>query len=193
MATMVHAGRVERAALATLRRWMPRYLRAMEAQEERREGSLPVPTYERVSDLETLHRQSGPMLVVVSSGVEPGPREPGPIYSGRFTLEVALIVPAADIDSGRDLARMYAAITRQILVDHPSLGDVAEATTWTDEDYIDVDPAGGRTTAGATVEVMVEVQNVLDASDPPLDPDEPDESYIVDEVIVDVIREPIAS
>lgn len=201
---IITRGDVERAALATLKAFMPSYLAELERQQEREPDTLPVPRRWFILDeLADLPAGGGPAVAIVSPGLagdRPDAGNDGK-YDARFRLGVAVFIGARDQEASHDLAGIYVAAIRSILVQHPTLGDVAAGVEWLEESYDDLGtPAGSSPRedqlAAGRVLVAVTMREVVDPyagpAVPPVDPYvEPDGLVTVSsaDVVVDSAEE----
>lgn len=199
---IVGPGQVEAAAEQTLRAWLPSYLAELERQTGLEAGALPLPAgYQTVSDLDHLVEQAlgGPILVLVSPGITDAPiaREAG-ITGARWTLNAVAIVPAESRARAHVLAGAYATAIRWTLVQQGSLGGLAAAVDWVDEEYLAIATDDRRVLGAGRVEVAVEVAVVLDRQAGPLPPPAADPAApypdwpTADPVEVDLTRMPVA-
>lgn len=135
-----HGGEVERAALATLRKWLPTYLAEIERQTDRVAGSLPlVRSWTTVNEFSAWPEDQLPCVLLVSTGLASEPAKDGAgTYRASWALGVAVVVSAAKAAQTMELARIYTAAIRAVLLQHPSLGGVATVIDWIDERYDDL-------------------------------------------------------
>jgi hypothetical protein len=193
---IVHGGHIEAAALDTLRSWLPTYLAELERQTGRSPGVLPsVRSWSLVArfGLETDDQLPAGMLVSAGLAFEPTKGGAG-MYSATWLLDVAVVVSARDEGATRELAMIYCAATRAVILQRPALGGVAAGIDWVDERYDDLSESGRYLAAGRNT-FRVFVADVLSANagpvrpDPKPDPLDPyDETTTVDKA--DVVVQP---
>lgn len=189
---IITRGDVERAALATLKLWMPAYLAELERQQGRDPESLPrVRRWFILDELADVPVGGGPTIAIVSPGLagdRPNAGNDGK-YDARFRLGVGIFLGARDQEASHDLAGIYVAAIRSILVQHPTLGDVAAGIEWLEESYDDLGtPAGSSPRedqlAAGRVLVAVTMREVVDPFAGPAEP--PDDPYEVPDGLVTV-------
>lgn len=192
---LVHSGKVEQAVQDTLQTWMPTYLREVERQHDRAQGSLPSPrSYRLVSESTDPVRwpeDQLPSLVILCPGFAEPPRHQG---SGRYRVtygvSVAALVSAKDQGATRLLARLYGIAVAAILLQKPSLSNFACGTTWVDERFDDIPSDTQRSIACALEAFTIEADNIIDTSQGPLTEDDTEQEESpewadIEEVIVD--------
>lgn len=132
---IVSGATVEAAALATLRKWMPTYVRETCRQAGR--DPLPDPRgYTLASTFDRWPEDQLPAVVVVSPGWVGRPRHSG---TGGAMVPWGLaagIVVSATPEATRENAQLYVAAVRTALVHHESLGGLALGLDCVDEDYV---------------------------------------------------------
>lgn len=143
---------VEDAADATVRKWMRTELAEVAAQYGLARGQLALPkSYPTASQFGWVEDQL-PSIGIHCPGVSGPPvKESGPRgnFRVKWRLEVAALVSASTQINTDRLAKLYAAALWAAIMQHPSLGGVAEDTEWvSDGERYDVLDAGkGRSLA----------------------------------------------
>lgn len=134
---MVTGAQVEQAALATLRTWIPDYLRELERQVGRIPGALPLPRSWAIADRpDRWPEEQLPAVVLVSPGWTEPPRRNGRgVYSAWWTLSALVYVAGPTRESTNELSKLYAAALRELLVEKSSLGGFADAFELLGESY----------------------------------------------------------
>lgn len=172
---LVTGTQVEQAALETLQLWTPEYLAWVARQTDREPGSLIQPRSWTIStDTERWPEEQLPSVMLVSTGLTDEPSRDGKgEYTARFALALAVTVSAKDAASTDALCKLYTAALRAILVQHQSLGGLADAVEWVDEQY-DVlsDTRNKRQLAMGQVIFRVQVGGVVSGKTGPMVPRE---------------------
>lgn len=196
---------VARAALATLRKWMPYYVPELERQRGHDDGD-PWPPAPRSyialasSSVTTWPEDQQPTVVAICPGLARQPELDGDgLYRATFSLGVAVMVSARDKDATDRMAGLYGAAARAVIVQHPSLDGFAARSRWVDESLDDVPVDATRTLRAAVVEFEVDVDAVVSAADGPTDIPDPapdphaewPEWPLADPVIVTTEAEPL--
>ena len=179
---IVTAADVEDAARSTIETWQDTYLGELARQHARDPDALPaIRSWNVSAEFSDFPAAQLPSAIVVAPGTAAVERRASG-YEATWTLGIAVVVSAAtEADTDR-LAKLYAAAIRAAIVQHGSLGGIAESTQWTGERFDDVapDPADAeRTLVAAQVTFAVTVADVinpalgiLEPPDPPIGRDE---------------------
>ena len=171
---LVTGADVERAALDTLKLWTPEYLAWVERKTGRTPRSLPAPrSWVTASSAERWVEEQLPSVLLLSTGLAEPPRPDGRgIYTATFALGLAVVVSARDAEAVNELAKLYTATYRKLLLDRSSLGGLADGVEWVDERYdaLPGDPKRRRQLASGQVVFRVEVPNVVSAGAGPATP-----------------------
>lgn len=170
---------LEYAVIATLRKWMPTYLREIELQRNLEPGRIAAPrTYGTRNEFTTFPDEAMPIVVVVSPGLTSEPRADGEgRYSGWWALGVGVVARADDEQHTNQLAKIYGAAVRTILIQKPTLDESWEfnGIQWVDEDFTDVPVSDIERTIRASRNVFqVGVANMATKFVGPAVPTEPD-------------------
>lgn len=171
---IVHKGQVEQAALNTLKQWNSTYLTEMELLTGRGSPLERPRSFSVVQSVVKFEEEQFPAVMVISEGLAAPPRRmAGGVYQATWKLTVVAIVSAIDQVTATDLAGVYGAACRALLVQKPSLGGFANSCVWVDEDYRPIDADKRRWLSAAASEMHVEVPDVLTTDAGPLaaDPD----------------------
>jgi hypothetical protein len=133
---IVTGATVERAAVLTLRKWAPRYIRETCRQAGR--DALPDPRgYIVASTFDKWPEDQLPVVVAISPGWAGRPRRAG---NGRalvpWSLAAGIVTSARDMERTRENAQLYVAALRTALAQNQSLGGLAAGVDCIDEDYI---------------------------------------------------------
>jgi hypothetical protein len=181
---------VEDAAIALMQKWMPTYLAEMERQTGRTADSLPhVRSWVRTNEFEKFPEDQLPAVLVICPGLADEPVKTGDgKYRAGWALGVAVVVSARDQAVTQELAKVYAAAIRALLLHHPSMEGLARGMEWNDERYDDLAQVDERTLSAARQVFTVEVDDVTTARAGPAAPDPlPDhhEPYPPDAIVPD--------
>lgn len=194
-----HGGQVEDAVIATLKLWLPTYLRWAESEEDLDADVLPAPkTYDTVPDRQIRQwpNRRFPGAIVMSPGLAGEPVRVAQSSRATWAVSVAIVVSSSSERDTRRLAHWYGAAVRQVLEQKPSLGGVAVSTQWQDEQSDLLDEDDRRTVQGVEELFHVEMANVVDLNGGPLTPDpDPDDpapewsEVVTTDVDIEVVEE----
>lgn len=176
---IITGAQLEQAAMDTLQLWMPDYVAALERETGREPRSVPLPkAWVRRNDAVARWPENRvPAIALVSPGLSTDPVKDGEgNYSCAFELAVGAIVNARDQQSANDLAKLYAAAIRTLLLQRGDLGGFANGTVWTKEGYTDTPADYLKIGAIATVTFDVIVEGVAVDHGGPLAPS--DDPYL---------------
>lgn len=134
-----------------------------------------------------------PACVVVAPGIAGDPVRRGTgDQDATWAVGVGVVVADLSADPALDLAALYAAAVRALLVQHGSLGGFARGTTWLDEEYVEVAYERDRVVAAGNLKLEVEVAAVVNRfggpTVPPVDPTVPLPTVAVATTSVDLRR-----
>jgi hypothetical protein len=184
------ASQIEEAAINQLQIWIPTYLREIERQLEIAIGSTPTPEhFSNRNSLDMLAGEKFPKVIVISPGLDGAPLADGSgVYSARWQLGVGSIIAANSEPLANMQSKIYGAACRKIMIDKPSLGGLARAITWEDEQYEDLPvPNQNMLLKSAVVYFSVDCQNVSTRWSGPDHPDEDPYAYgRVEHIIIDL-------
>lgn len=161
---IVVASDVEDALTETLKLWLPTYLAEMERLTARAPGDLPeIRSYSKVNRFRRLPQEQLPAAVVVSPGLASAPVVFGDGKIGAWwRLGVAVVCSGSTAEASNELAKLYGAAIRTLLVQRPDLGGAASALTIVSELYDDVPADYLEVGATAQVEIDVFVDQISD-------------------------------
>lgn len=91
----------------------------------------------------------------------PPVRQGAGAYDATWRIEVGVFDRASTWTTTARLLRDWAAVLRQTLCAHPTLGGIAEQTAWVGEDYRQIADRSSRTLGGCSVRFDVLVKNAL--------------------------------
>lgn len=142
---LVTGADVGRWALDTLKLWTPEYLAYAERAKGLPARSLPAPkTWVATSGLDKWPEDRLPCVLVLSPGlVDPPSRDGRGRYTADFGLGVAVVVSDRTEEDAQNLAQLYVAALRLLLVQKGRLGGHALATDWIDERFDSMPPDRG--------------------------------------------------
>lgn len=169
---LVLATDVEDALEVTLKKWMATYLGFTERHIGKPANWLPAPkSYTVTSDFDAFPEEAVPAVLLICPGIDKplmdGKRE----YRAVFPVRVGIRVESRDRRASERLAKYYAGALRSLLVAKGSLGDFAEATTWTGEEYgTHVSDRSQRTFGSADIKLNIEVRKVVKRLTGPAEP-----------------------
>lgn len=172
---------VEAAAITTLKTWFPTYLAELERRTGRNQGVLQPPrSYITVPSFSQLQGSQQPSVIVVSPGTLDKPERLGDgTYRAWWRIEIAIVVTAKDRASANELAKLYTAATRMILLQKSSLGGFSQDTEWDGDQYTEAPPdfaqIGSVGAAAFNVLVLGVVTDLGGPATPDLDPGIPGE------------------
>jgi hypothetical protein len=164
---------VRGAVLRTLARWGPFYV-----AEAARQTGLELPGFndwvnEPMESPETVGE--APRYVVAVPGTFGLPERHGNgMVRAAWDVQIACWMWGQHYQETQDRLTTYAVALRQLMIQQPSLGGFAEATTWRAERYAEVAAASYRTWGQANLQFAVTVREVVNAFAGPRDvPDDP--------------------
>lgn len=161
---------VERAALATLKLWEPEYLAWAERETGREPRSLPrVRSWVTSTGIDRWPEQQLPSVLLLSTGIADEPARDGRgSYRAKFSLGLAVVVSARDRAATEELARVYAATFRNLLLKQRLGQDFpCEAMEWAAESW-DAIPDPKRQLAAGQLVLRADVRDVSTARAPRL-------------------------
>jgi hypothetical protein len=170
---------VEEAVRDHLKEWSVTYLAEMERLTGRDPETLPKVrswTIEPDEPATKWPEDQFPAVVVVSPGLveQPYVEGDGTVYA-TWTIGLAALTSARTEQATRELAKVYAAHLRAIMLQRPSIGGFASDTHWLDEDYNILPTDTRRSLAAGYLVFNVTAAQVLNVYGGPTEP--PDEPY----------------
>lgn len=198
---IISGAQVEGAVIHTLDTWLPTYLRELELQYGRPLNQIKPPrSYTTRNRFTSFPEEQMPICVVVSPGLRGRPLMTGDgNFRAPFRIGAGVIVSATDQPTTNDLAKLYGAAIRSIMIQQGGMMGLASQTTWEDESYDDVPiPDADRTIMSVQVVATVEVEAVVNRWAGPTDPFAPDpegqpgsEWPTANTVIIEIIKKPL--
>lgn len=181
------------AAEATLRKWTPDYLAELaEHSGSRVRGQLsPFRAFVPMIDLSKFNEDQTPACVVIAPGIIDTPVKRSKQVTARWALGVGCVVSGQDEANSYELATLYVAAVRMIILQQSSLGGFAEGTNWISERYDALPDIDARSFTAGVVQFGVDVNNVVDPTQGPRQPSvdvtvDPGNWPTVASVVVDV-------
>jgi hypothetical protein len=176
---IVSANDVEQAVLATLKKWSSTYIAELERQHgytagelQRVRGWVLAPTFDKWPEDQL------PGVLVVSPGLIPPPMRDGDgTYRATWSVDVGCCCSARDQQRSHELAQMFVAAHKAIVLQRPSLGGFATACKWMNESYDALAYDDTRSLYAGYATFAIEVANVVTtlagptSTDDPLTPD----------------------
>lgn len=170
---IITARDVEAAMRATLELWQDTYLGELARQQGRDPHALPaIRSWNTAAEFSDFPEAQLPSAIVVAPGTASVERR-ATGYAAAWAVGVAVVVSAATEADTDLLAKLYAAAVRAAVVQHGSLGGLAEHTAWESERFDDVilePPDAERTLVAAQVRFVVTVADVTDPAGGLLEP-----------------------
>jgi hypothetical protein len=174
LASLVHAGQVEQAALATLRKWIWTYIGFAEQRYGYQPRTLPnVRGWAIAStlDLDRWPEQQIPCLILISPGLAAEPYQRDDALDAAWRLDVGVIIDAGTQEAAHTLARVYAAAVRECLCQQAWDSELINDARWVGEAYDDTTVDKRRTLAAARLTFTVSVDDVVTFQPIPTTPD----------------------
>src|SRR5262249_46572937 len=128
---------VEQAVEATLRKWLPTYLRYVERKFDRAYGSLKMPRSWNVSaEMSHWPEEMTPALLIVNSGLAAEPTKDGAgLYSAVWAISLVIILSAATRGGVNRLKQHWELALRMVMLQKSGLEGVAQGVRWIDSNY----------------------------------------------------------
>lgn len=171
---------VREAVVVMIKRWEPTYRALI---NDRYDKALPAfRSYVAAVDLDKMVEDQVPSCVVVAPGLMDVPeRHARDGYVARWAVGVGVVVSGLSRENTLELAELYAAIVRSIILQQYDESGIINATYWVGERYDELDTTNARTLAAGVVQFGMDVESVVN---PIFGPATPDESgvFIVEDV-----------
>lgn len=191
------ASQIEEAAIVTLHKWFPTYLREIERQIGIDKDTLRNPhNYTNRNSFDTLPGEELPKVVVIAPGTVGTPDKQGNSqYRALWSLGVGVATAAKDEILANMYVKCYGAAVRAIIEQNARLeSDLAIAEIhWVSETYPDLPITDQlQLYKAANVEFVVDIDNVVTRWAGPSEPTEqPEYTGIVEKVIVQLNKIPL--
>lgn len=170
---IVHKAQIERALIATLATWDSTYLTEVERQSDY-DTPLPRPRLMAVQSIQRFSEDHYPLVMVRGAGTTSVQRHGG-MYRATWAVELVALSAAIDEEASNEIAGMYLAAAKALLVHKPNLGGLAESTVWTGDEpptRLESDVLQ-RLVAVQSANLAVEIPDALAIDAGPLAPDVP--------------------
>jgi hypothetical protein len=164
---------VRNAVIAHVRTWAPDYIAEMGARDGRDRTALPsFRSYtSKMNDPDKFVEDQIPCCVVVAPGMVSGKiARRARTIDAQWAVGLAAVVSGQDEDNTYELAELYTAALRSLMIQHPGVGGLSTGVTLLSERYVPLDANGTRTLAAGIVQLGVDVQAVVDSSQGPSQP-----------------------
>jgi hypothetical protein len=173
--SIITGTQLEDAAEATIKLWVADYVAELERITGRDVGSIALPrSYGRVNHFDKKPEEQTPAVILISPGLtDPPERDGDGTWSAWFGLSIGVVVSAADRASTNELAKIYAAAVRTLILQHPSLGGFASNVRYLDEGTGEVDARYLEIGAVGQVDFAFFVEGIADDSQGPAQPSAP--------------------
>lgn len=162
---------VRNAVKATVQKWIPTYLAVIARKTGRTGGDLKAyRSYPTLFDIHKYAEDIMPACVLVAPGLLTTPKREKGGYRATWGVGLGCVVSGKDRDNTYQLATLYTAATRSLIMQHSSLGDFADGVNWISERYDNLDSSDARTIAAGVIQLGVDVTSVLDPTAGPTHP-----------------------
>lgn len=136
-------------------------------------GLEKVRTWEQLPTLEALTTANLPAIAVTSPGLSAPASRRSTGYDATWRIVVGGFVRGNTFTETAGRVRDWAAVIRQVMVQHPTLGGVATGLSWVGEEYVErPERSSARTLGGCAVAFDVTARDVID-HDVYVPPDQP--------------------
>ena len=178
---IVTAWDVEQAVKTTLQTWLDTYLTDCERQSNGRWAIRgiqrppdPEQSWEIVSEYTDIPAKILPAISIESSAMATDPEiEAEGDVTGRWSITVQTVVKGQNRPHSRDIASMYEAAIRTILMHKGGLGGFADATVVGRSNFTLIPASRGKTLVGCEVPLTVIVPQTNLRTSGPEEPDDP--------------------
>lgn len=153
--------------------WLPSYLTEVERQAGLNPCTLARPKFYGTSVEADLHPGEGmPAIIVVSPGTDGIPEgEGGGIVTAWYQVTVATLVMASDEHGARQLSAYYSGAVRAVVMQHGSIGGVADGVQWLGEEFQGEPPSNrNRSRGGALTHFRIRIPVTVEAQSGPTFP-----------------------
>jgi hypothetical protein len=156
------------AVVATVQMWGPDYIAEVSERSGRRRDEMPMfRSFATVYDLNKFDEDQLPSLVCVAPGTIESPIKHAKQLTARWGVGLAAVVSGQDADNTYELATLYIAAVRVLLLQKPSLGQFADGINWISERYENLPTTMPRTLAAGILQIGVDVNGVADPTQGP--------------------------
>lgn len=156
------------AAVATMKKWCPDYLAEIAEHSGRARGDLPLfRSYVPMINLNKFNEDQVPTCVVIAPGTIDTPVKRAKQVQVRWGLGVGCVVSGQNDENSYELATLYVAAVRMMLLQQKSLGGFAEGVNWISERYDALPDIDSRSFTAGVIQFGVDVNNVVDPTQGP--------------------------
>ena len=172
---IVTAGDVEGWTLDLLQRWFSTYLAEVERQHGYSGHDLPRPKgWALGPSFDKWPEDQVPGVLVSSRGTLDPPRRHGDgAFTARWGIEPGVVCSARTQNEAHQLAALYGAAVRWLMIQRPSLDGYAAGTAWLGESYDDLGYDDSRSLYAVRELFAVQVDEVAYSDAGPVTPDAP--------------------
>jgi hypothetical protein len=154
---------VRNAMKETLQLWIGTYLAVIARKTGRAGGDLQgFKSYPTLFDINKYAEDIMPACVLVAPGILSTPILEKGGYRATWGVGLGCVVAGKDRDNTYQLATLYTAAARSLVLQHPSLGGFADGVNWISERYDNLDSSDVRTIAAGVIQFGVDVVDVVD-------------------------------
>lgn len=186
------ASEIEEAAIDTLIKWFPTYIKEVERQLGLQVGQIKPPVnYSNRNSFDSLSGEAMPKVVVISPGMIDEPQLFGKTYNAQWALGVGVAMSAQSEGLANAMVKMYGAAARGIMLHQFRKTRMSQAVRLISETYDDL-PVESQFQhyRAAGVYFSVDVNDVVTKNIGPDTPDEDPYAYgQVEEVFIDLIKQ----
>lgn len=162
---------VVEAAVATIKRWSPDYLAEIAAHSGRARGDLPAfRSYVPMIDLNKFSEDQVPACIVIAPGTIETPVKRSKQVQARWGLGIGCVVSGQNDANSYELATLYVAAVRMMMLQQKSLGGFAEGVNWISERYDALPDIDMRSFTAGVLQFGVDVNNTVDPTQGPRQP-----------------------
>lgn len=159
---------VVKAVNATINKWAPDYIAEISERSGRTREEMPmfrsfVPAY----DLNKFDEDQVPAFVCIAPGIIDTPVKRAQQVTARWGVGCAAVVSGQDEQNTYELATLYIAAMRVLLLQKSSLGGFAQGINWISERYENLPTTMPRTLAAGILQIGVDVNGVADPTQGP--------------------------
>jgi hypothetical protein len=136
-------------------------------------GLQPITSWDQLPSPDALTRANLPAGAITSPGLTALPARRSGGHDATWRIAVGVYERGRDHTETAAKVRDWAAVIRQTVLHHPTLGGVASGVVWIGEEYAErPERSSARTLGGCAVAFDVTARNVID-SEPYVPPDSP--------------------
>jgi hypothetical protein len=166
---------VEDWCIALFKRWISTYLSEVERQHELAQGYYARPrSFVRAISFDQWPEDQLPRLVMTSAGqATPPTKDSRGLYTCRWVMGFGCVCSARYQEEAHEMALIYVAAVRTLIIQRPDLDGYASGTVWLDERYDDLVYDDSRSLSAGQAHFTVTVEECATANAGPTAPDVP--------------------